>query len=190
MGYLHSKCTRMSVFHPLSEKNRKILTFPDCSEIVPIQLRAPATQMLQMFWAIGSIIVGAVTYHFNTFDGDAAYRIPIALQWMFPTPLAILIFFAPESPWWLTRKGKFEQAAKSVARLGRQATVNPKESVAMMRRVIELEKSDKKPNHIELFKGVDLRRTMIVCGVYLAQNLTGNLIANQAVCKYRIQRET
>jgi SP family general alpha glucoside:H+ symporter-like MFS transporter len=146
--------------------------------------------MLQMFWAIGSIIVGAVTYHFNTFDGDAAYRIPIALQWMFPTPLAILIFFAPESPWWLTRKGKFEQAAKSVARLGRQATVNPEESVAMMRRVIELEKSDKKPNHIELFKGVDLRRTMIVCGVYLAQNLTGNLIANQAVCKYRIQRET
>jgi len=45
-----------------------------CSEIVPIQLRAPATQMLQMFWAIGSIIVGAVTYHYNTFDGDVAYR--------------------------------------------------------------------------------------------------------------------
>ncbi|UKZ69610.1 uncharacterized protein TrAtP1_010616 [Trichoderma atroviride] len=30
-----------------------------CSEIVPIQLRAPCTQMLQMFWAIGSIVVGA-----------------------------------------------------------------------------------------------------------------------------------
>ncbi|PBP16517.1 hypothetical protein BUE80_DR012722 [Diplocarpon rosae] len=36
-----------------------------CSEIVPIKLRAPATQMLQMFWAIGSIIVGAVTYVYN-----------------------------------------------------------------------------------------------------------------------------
>lgn len=36
-----------------------------CSEIVPIKLRAPATQMLQMFWAIGSIIVGAVTYRYN-----------------------------------------------------------------------------------------------------------------------------
>ena len=32
-----------------------------CSEIVPLRLRAPATQMLQMFWAIGSIIVGGVT---------------------------------------------------------------------------------------------------------------------------------
>jgi SP family general alpha glucoside:H+ symporter-like MFS transporter len=45
-----------------------------CSEIVPIQLRAPATQMLQMFWAIGSIIVGAVTYKYQHLDDDAAYR--------------------------------------------------------------------------------------------------------------------
>ena len=45
-----------------------------CSEIVPIQLRAPATQMLQMFWAVGSIIVGAVTYRYNTLDTAPAYR--------------------------------------------------------------------------------------------------------------------
>jgi SP family general alpha glucoside:H+ symporter-like MFS transporter len=45
-----------------------------CSEIVPIQLRAPATQMLQMFWAVGSIIVGAVTYSYNTHNTADAYR--------------------------------------------------------------------------------------------------------------------
>jgi SP family general alpha glucoside:H+ symporter-like MFS transporter len=45
-----------------------------CSEITPIQLRAPATQMLQMFWAIGAIIVGGVTYHYNTKDDASAYR--------------------------------------------------------------------------------------------------------------------
>lgn len=45
-----------------------------CSEIVPIKLRAPATQMLQMFWAIGSIIVGAVTYRYNTIHAAEAYR--------------------------------------------------------------------------------------------------------------------
>jgi SP family general alpha glucoside:H+ symporter-like MFS transporter len=109
-------------------------------------------------------------------------RIPIALQWMFPTPLAILIFFAPESPWWLVRKGRLEEAKKSIERLGRKSRINKShETVAMMRRTIELEKSEKKPSHIELFKGTDLRRTLIVCGVYAAQNLTGNLIANQAV---------
>jgi len=152
-----------------------------CSEIVPIQLRAPATQMLQMFWAIGSIIVGAVTYRYNGILTPDAYKIPIALQWMFPTPLAILIFCAPESPWWLVRKGRLEAAAHSVERLGRRSKMNSAETVAMMRRVIELETTTKRPSHLELFKGTDLYRTCIVCGVYLAQNLTGNLIANQAV---------
>lgn len=99
---------------------------------------------------------------------------------MFPTPLAVLLFLAPESPWWLVRKGKLEQAARSVERLGRRSRVNAAESVAMMRRVIEQE-SDVSPNLLELFKGTDLRRTAIVCGIYAAQNLAGNLIANQAV---------
>ncbi|WRT69344.1 uncharacterized protein IL334_006328 [Kwoniella shivajii] len=151
-----------------------------CSEIVPMRLRAPATQVLQMFWAIGSIIVGAVTYHYNTQLGTNAYKIPIALQWMFPTPLAILMFFAPESPWWLVRKGRLDQATRSIERLGRRSRLNAGETVAMMRRVIEHE-SESSPNYIELFKGTDLRRTAIVCGIYAAQNLAGNLIANQAV---------
>jgi SP family general alpha glucoside:H+ symporter-like MFS transporter len=45
-----------------------------CSEITPIQLRAPATQMLQMFWAIGAIIVGGVTYRYNKVDDAISYR--------------------------------------------------------------------------------------------------------------------
>jgi SP family general alpha glucoside:H+ symporter-like MFS transporter len=174
-----------------------------CSEITPIQLRAPATQMLQMFWAIGAIIVTGVTYKYNGKLDQSAYRyllsrstnncfadkyrIPIALQWMFPTPLAILLFMAPESPWWLVRKGRLEEAEHAVGRLGRRSRLNLSEAVAMMRRTIELEKSVKDPSYLELFKGTDRYRTLIVCGVYAAQNLTGNLIANQAV--YFFKRE-
>lgn len=52
-----------------------------CSEIVPIKLRAPATQMLQMFWAVGSIIVGAVTYNYsNNHDAVAYEYVLIPLQ--------------------------------------------------------------------------------------------------------------
>lgn len=109
-------------------------------------------------------------------------RMPIALQWMFPTPIAILLFIAPESPWWLVRKGRLAQAEKAISRLGRRNAVNnPADQVSMMQRTIELEKTTKKPNLTELWKGTDLYRTLIVCGVYASQNLTGNLIANQAV---------
>ncbi|OHW98783.1 MFS sp general alpha glucoside:H+ symporter [Colletotrichum incanum] len=157
-----------------------------CSEIVPMRLRAPATQMLQMFWAIGAIIVGGVCYVYESKSDSSAYRVPIALQWMFPTPLAILLFIAPESPWWLVRKGRLDDAAIAVRRLGRvSAVTNIDESVAMMRRTIELESSEKEPGYLELFKGTDRYRTLIVCGVYAAQNLTGNLIANQAVYFFR-----
>lgn len=116
---------------------------------------------------------------------------PIALQWMFPTPLAILLFIAPESPWWLVRKGRLAEAEKAVRRLGRQSANtndNPADKVYMMQRTIELEKAVKKPNLAELWKGTDLYRTLIVCGVYASQNLTGNLIANQAV--FFFQRES
>lgn len=107
---------------------------------------------------------------------------------MFPTPLAILIFLAPESPWWLTRKGRYDEAAKAAGRLGRRTKIqNNHETVAMMRRTIELEANNSEPNLLELFKGTDLYRTLIVCGVYAAQNLTGNLIANQAVYFFRRQ---
>ena len=108
-------------------------------------------------------------------------RLPLALQWMFPTPLAVCMFFAPESPWWLVRKGRLQQAQKSVERLGRRSLLQSEEVVAMIKRTIDLEASQTSPNYIELFKGSDLRRTLIVSGVYAAQNLTGNLIANQAV---------
>lgn len=113
---------------------------------------------------------------------NSVIRVPIALQWMFPTPLAILLFLAPESPWWLVRKGKLAEAEKAIKRLGRRsANDNPRDQVSMMRRTIDLEKTVKKPTLIELWKGTDRYRTLIVCGVYASQNLTGNLIANQAV---------
>lgn len=79
------------------------------------------------------------------------------------------------------RKGRYDAARHAVERLGNKDKLNSNDTVAMMRRVIDMEKSDKSPGYLELFKGTDLRRTAIVCGVYLAQNLTGNLIANQAV---------
>jgi MFS transporter, SP family, general alpha glucoside:H+ symporter len=98
------------------------------------------------------------------------------------------MFFAPESPWWLVRKGREAEALRSVERLGRQTSVQNVETVAMIRRVVELEKSETAPSYMELFKDTDLRRTLIVCGIYASQNLSGNLIANQAV--YFFERMT
>ncbi|KAJ4330296.1 hypothetical protein N0V87_010122 [Didymella glomerata] len=153
------------------------------SEVVPVALRGVCTATLQMSWSIGSIIVAAACLGFNGRMDEWAWRGPLALQWIFPLPLLVLIFFAPESPWWLVRKGKKEQALRSIKRLGpRSGTqASADETLAMIERTVEIEAHlGGNPSLLDLVKGVDLRRTLITCLIYASQNFAGNLIANQA----------
>jgi SP family general alpha glucoside:H+ symporter-like MFS transporter len=58
----------------------------------------------------------------------------------------------------------------------------------MMERTVEIEqKLGGTPTLADLFKGTDLRRTLITCLMYASQNFAGNLIANQAT--YFFERE-
>lgn len=54
------------------------------SEVVPLVLRAATTATLQMSWSIGGIIVAAATYGYNKRNDEWAWRVPLALQWIFP----------------------------------------------------------------------------------------------------------
>ncbi|PPQ97263.1 hypothetical protein CVT26_000655 [Gymnopilus dilepis] len=117
-----------------------------CSEIVPLRLRAPATQMLQMFWAIGRIIVGAVTFNPARPSMNVAH--PAGHSRVFRARVALV--------------GREAEALRSVERLGRRSNTQNMETVAMIRRVVELEKSETAPSYTELFKGSDLRLTLIV----------------------------
>ena len=96
-------------------------------------------------------------------------------------PLLVLIFFAPESPWWLVRRGRSAEALRSIERLGRRSKQNAHEALAMMERLVEIERHlGGNPTLLDLFKGTDRRRTIITCLIYAGQNFAGNLIASQA----------
>jgi SP family general alpha glucoside:H+ symporter-like MFS transporter len=86
------------------------------------------------------------------------------------------VFFAPESPWWLVRQGETNQAVQALKRLTSQGDVgfNADETVAMMVHTNELEKElDAGTSYLDCFRGIDLRRTEIVCLTWAAQNLCG-----------------
>lgn len=87
----------------------------------------------------------------------------------------------PESPWWLIRKGRKAEALRSIERLGSKEKEVSQQKLAMMERTVEIEeKLGGNPSLLDLFKGTDLRRTIITCLIYASQNFAGNLIANQA----------
>lgn len=57
------------------------------SEIVPLALRSACAASLQMSWAIGSIIVAGISYAYNQRDDQWSWRMPAALQWIFPVSI-------------------------------------------------------------------------------------------------------
>ncbi|KAF7368455.1 MFS general substrate transporter [Mycena venus] len=155
------------------------LTITYASEVCPVALRGYLTTYVNFCWGLGQVIgIGVIKSMLPRTD-QWAYRIPYALQWMWPLPLFIGIALAPESPWWLVRRGRIEDARRSVLRLTskheKETGFDVDETVAMMRHTTMIEeKLTRGATYLDCFRGVDLRRTEIVCMVWAMQNLAGN----------------
>lgn len=109
-----------------------------------------------------------------------AYRIPFAIQWVWPIPIMVGVFLAPESPWWHVRKGDKAGAKAALLRLtspDKDPNFNADETIAMIEHTNEMEKSMSEGTRwMDLFKGTDLRRTEIVCFTWIAQTICGTNI--------------
>ncbi|KAF2471131.1 maltose permease MAL61 [Lindgomyces ingoldianus] len=154
------------------------LTITYASEVCPVALRGYLTTYVNFCWGLGQVVGIGVIKSMLPRDDQWSYRIPYALQWMWPVPLLIGVALAPESPWWLVRKGKIDAAKKSLLRLtslNRETDFDADETVAMMVHTTALEeKITKGASYFDCFRGTDLRRTEIVCMAWAIQNLSGN----------------
>lgn len=158
------------------------LTITYASEVCPVALRGYLTTYVNFCWGLGQMIgLGVIKAMLNR-DDEWAYRIPYGLQWMWPLPLLVGLLLAPESPWWLVRKGRTEEAKKSLLRLtslNRETDFDADETIAMMVHTTALEeKITSGASYLDCFRGVDLRRTEIVCMCWAIQNLSGNSFSN------------
>lgn len=145
------------------------------SEVCPVVLRGYLTAYLNLCWVIGQLINAGVVYGLQDYPGEWSYRIPFAIQWVWVLPLFCLIFLAPESPWWYVRKGRLEDAERSLQRLSQKSdAINIKQTLAMMLHTDNFEKEQESGTAIiDCFKGSNLRRTEIACAVYAMQPMTG-----------------
>ncbi|THW39571.1 sugar porter family MFS transporter [Aureobasidium pullulans] len=154
------------------------LTTTYAAEVCPVSLRAYLTTYVNLCWVIGQFLSSAVLKSVANKTGPIGYKLPYGLQWIWPLPLIIGIALAPESPWWLVRKGRPDEAKKQVLRLtSRNQTdsgFNVDETVNMMIYTDELEKAHTTgTSYWDCFRGTDRRRTEIVCMVWAVQTLCG-----------------
>lgn len=109
--------------------------------------------------------------------------VPFAIQWIWPVPIMIGIFFAPESPWFLVRKGKLEDAERCMLKITSRAhysVEDARKAVAMMVHTNEIEKEVMTgTSYRDCFRGINFRRTEIACIVWLIQTTCGSPLMGQ-----------
>ncbi|KAF9883651.1 hypothetical protein FE257_003085 [Aspergillus nanangensis] len=128
------------------------------SELCPMALRPRLTACVNMFFVMG----------------EWSYRIPYAIQWVWPVPLAILGCFMPESPWWHVRRGEYDAALGVINRImAAPDSEKARQTVAMMVHTNKMESSIEQGSFAECFQGINARRTEISCMALGGQVLAG-----------------
>ncbi|OTA24339.1 hypothetical protein BTJ68_11459 [Hortaea werneckii EXF-2000] len=160
------------------------LTTAYAAEICPAAIRGYLTAWVSMCWGAGSFLATGVLRGSLDLEGDAGWRLPYGVQWVWVPPLLLVGFLAPESPWYLVRRERIADAEKSLRRLARKGHYTERsmaELIAYMRHTNEMEKHEAADaNYIDCFRGTNLRRTGIVCMAWIIQILNGQSITNYA----------
>lgn len=150
------------------------LTTSYAAEVCPAALRPYLTTYVNMMWGLGQLIATGVLRGMLSRTDEWSYRIPFALQWMWSVPLIAGVAFVPESPWWLIRKGRVEDARKALRALSINSDDEIDQTISMMRHTDEIEKEiSSGVSYVDCFKGTNLRRTEITCITWVIQAASG-----------------
>ncbi|EIW69483.1 hypothetical protein TREMEDRAFT_30458, partial [Tremella mesenterica DSM 1558] len=148
-----------------------------CSEISPLALRGITTGSVNLWIVIGQFLSNCVIEGTGKRTDSYAYRIPFAVQWLFPLILLIGLPFAPESPWYLVRRGRVDAARRVIDRLG-GGNVDVELMVNQIQETIALEDRDKaSTTYLDCFRGTNRQRTIIASMVFVLQQLSGVIFA-------------
>ncbi|KAK0101714.1 hypothetical protein ONS95_006869 [Cadophora gregata] len=167
------------------------LTTAYAAEICPAAMRGYLTAWVSMCWGAGSFLATGVlrgSISLGT-DNDASWRVPYGIQWIWIPPLFLVGFFAPESPWYLIRRGRQADAEKALRRLARKDFYTEEtmaQTLALMNHTNEMEKIESEnASYKECFTGTNRRRTGITCMAWLIQMLNGQSITQYAAIMLR-----
>jgi MFS family permease len=152
------------------------------SEILPPNLRGPLLAFFPMFTLLGQLIGAAVI--FACLDLQRGYVVAFGTQWIFSAVPMVLAFLIPESPAFLVRKDRIEDAIKSQARLDCPGT-DTRRVVEGIRVDIEHERRLASATYRDSFRKGNLRRTMIVMFANMVPQLFG--LALLAKASYFVQ---
>ena len=149
------------------------------SEVLPVLLRGPIIAFLPIFTLLGQLIGSVVVYTSLKLPSSDSYRIPFASQWPFSAVTFLLAAIVPESPTWLVRRGRVDKALKAQKRLERPCVDSEAIIEDLRISILAEEEARGTSTYMDCFRGMHLRRTLIVALANCLPQLFGlQLLAN------------
>ncbi|THV05569.1 MFS monosaccharide transporter [Dendrothele bispora CBS 962.96] len=148
------------------------------SECAPKWIRGAVVSLYQWAITIGLLLASIVNNATKDMQSLAAYRIPIGIQFVFAFILAVGMAILPESPRWLVKRDRFDDAAKSLSRLTSLPISDPavSQELSDIRANLEAERALGESTYYDCFKPSHNKiflRTMTGIFVQAWQQLTG-----------------
>ncbi|KAK6199587.1 maltose permease [Scheffersomyces amazonensis] len=168
------------------------ITVTYASEVAPTTLRVYLTSYVNICWVFGQLLSsGVLKAVISTSNSPSSYRIPFAIQWIWPIPIMTGVFLAPESPWYLVKKGRDAEAKHSLKRLLTENKHLPDKEVlatAMLRKIQMTVKEEEAVNtgatFTDCFRGINFRRTRIAALTWMFQSCTGSTLMGYSTYFY------
>lgn len=168
------------------------LTVSYASEVCPTVLRLYLTTYVNVCWVIGQLISSCILKGMLSSSMKDAWKVPFGIQWVWPIPIAIGVYFAPESPWWLCKTGQYEGAKRSIMRLLSENEHLPNKEFMADAMVDKIKMTIKEEqamsegiSYLDCFKNGNFRRTRIACMTWLIQNITGSAFMGYSTYFYQ-----
>lgn len=145
------------------------------SESAPKWIRGTIVGCYQLAITLGLLIAAIVNNSTKDRDDTGSYRIPVAVQFAWALILITGMLILPETPRYLIKRGKMEEAARSLSRLRRLPVDDPSllDELAEIKANHDFEMNIGKATYIDCFRGTLGKRQLTGCALQALQQLTG-----------------
>ncbi|KAJ4364150.1 hypothetical protein N0V83_009605 [Neocucurbitaria cava] len=145
-------------------------------EVAPTAMRGPLLGCWQLTISLAQIIAAVVNRGTESMTTTASYRIPTALQLIFPLTVVAFLYWVPESPRWLMRRGKTERCDAALRTLHKDdKAYTAEEDIRMIENSLAAEAEQSiESSWLDLVRDpVERRKVVFSAGALIAQQVNG-----------------